>query len=247
MTLDAGDGSFGAEVRGSASVRVLFVDDHEVIWSGMRGVVERLAAERPVRTPFEWHCAHGLSEALALDVQSLDLILLDYHLPDTECHAAMRALRERFDAAPIVIVSGDQSPERIRRAIESGAAGYIPKVMSQGDMVAALAFVMACGVYLPPVALLEPAPPPATTDDAQVPSTEIGSFVTAELSPRQRQVFARALRGKPNKVIARELGIAEGTVKVHLAMVFRALGVRNRTEAMYRLLAAEAGDALERW
>ena len=69
---------------------------------------------------------------------------------------------------------------------------------------------------------------------------------TLALSPRQREVFQRALRGKPNKVIARELGIAEGTVKVHLAMVFRALGVRNRTEAMYRMLSADAAAAVAR-
>ncbi len=68
----------------------------------------------------------------------------------------------------------------------------------------------------------------------------------ATLSPRQREVFSRALRGKPNKIIARELGIAEGTVKVHLAMVFRALGVRNRTEAMYRVLSADTAAAVTR-
>ena len=64
--------------------------------------------------------------------------------------------------------------------------------------------------------------------------------------PSQREVFARALRGKANKVIARELGIAEGTVKVHLAMVYKALGVRNRTEAMYRVLSADAAEAVAR-
>jgi DNA-binding NarL/FixJ family response regulator len=68
--------------------------------------------------------------------------------------------------------------------------------------------------------------------------------MAAELSPRQREVFAGALRGKPNKVIARELGIAEGTVKIHLAMVYRALGVKNRTEAMYRVLSADAAQAV---
>ena len=228
-------------------MRVLFVDDHEVIWSGMRGVVERLVAQRPVRSPFAWHCAHDLAEALTLDLHARDLILLDQHLPDADGPAAMHALRERFDAAPIVVVSADQAPQTIRRVIEAGAAGYIPKTMSQDDMVAALAFVMAHGVYLPPVALLEAVPPTATDADGHLGADELRGFMAGELSPRQRQVLAHALRGKPNKVIARELGIAEGTVKVHLAMVFRALGVHNRTEAMYRVLGAEAGDAVERW
>jgi DNA-binding NarL/FixJ family response regulator len=105
---------------------------------------------------------------------------------------------------------------------------------------------MAHGVYLPPVALLDALPAPEPADDAQLPNDAIAAFMAAELSPRQREVFARALRGKPNKVIARELGIAEGTVKVHLAMVFRALGVHNRTEAMYRVLSADAINAVGR-
>ena len=227
-------------------MRVLFVDDHEVIWSGMRAVVERLAAQQQPGARFEWFCARDLAGALATEALALELILLDYHLPDTDCLGAMRALRERFDAAPIVVVSGDQQPDRIRRVIEAGAAGYIPKSMPEVEMVAALGLVMAHGVYLPPVALRDAAPAPDAADGAQLSTDAIAAFMAAELSPRQREVFARALRGKPNKVIARELGIAEGTVKVHLAMVFRALGVHNRTEAMYRVLSADAVKALAR-
>lgn len=233
-------------------MNVLFVDDHEVIWSGMRGVVERLAARTHPGEPFGWHVARDVTSAVALHVDTLDLILLDYHLPDLSGLEAMRAMRERFEAAPIVLVSGDQRPEPIRRAIEAGAAGYIPKTMPEAEMVAALGLVMAHGIYLPPVALLDVEPPGSggVYDDADeeagapVPADALPAFMSAELSPRQREVFARALRGKPNKIIARELGIAEGTVKVHLAMVYRALGVRNRTEAMYRVLAADAGNAV---
>jgi two-component system, NarL family, nitrate/nitrite response regulator NarL len=227
------------------AMRVLIVDDHEVIWSGMRGVVERLAAQQRPAEPFAWFCARDVPSARALDVESLDLILLDYHLPGTSGIDAMVSLRERFEAAPIVMVSGDQRPDNIRRVIEAGAAGYIPKTMPEPEMVAALALVMAHGIYLPPVALLD-VDTPVENGDAQIANDALPGFMAAELSPRQREVFARALRGKPNKIIARELGIAEGTVKVHLAMVYRALGVRNRTEAMYRVLSADAAHAVAR-
>lgn len=229
-------------------MRVLIVDDHEVIWSGMRGVVERLAHQHRGSTDFAWHGARDVPAALALSLppdEGLDLILLDYHLPGVSGLDAMRQLRERYEAAPIVIISGDQRPDNIRRAIEAGAAGYIPKTMPEPEMVAALALVMAHGIYLPPVALLDVQPPP-DNGDAHVDNDVLRNFMAAELSPRQRDVFARALCGKPNKIIARELGIAEGTVKVHLAMVYRALGVRNRTEAMYRVLSADAVDAVAR-
>lgn len=226
-------------------MQVLFIDDHEVIWSGMRGVVERLAAQQHPGEPFGWRCTRDVPAALALATEALDLILLDFHLPGVSGLQAMAALRERFESAPIVVVSGDQRPDNIRRVIEAGAAGYIPKTMPEAEMVAALALVMAHGVYLPPVALLD-ADTARDDGDAHVTAEALPAFMAAELSPRQREVFTRALRGKPNKVIARELNIAEGTVKVHLAMVYRALGVRNRTEAMYRVLSADAANALAR-
>lgn len=243
-------------------MRVLLVDDHEVIWSGMRGVVARVAAAhaRPgaAGAPLQWHCARNLAEALRLrslapdSLDPIDLVLLDYHLPDADGLVALRRLRECFEGVPVVIVSGDQHPATIRRAIEAGAAGYIPKAVSEAEMVAALEVVLARGVYLPPLALLEPVPAAASAaaapdDGAHLSDEALAGFIAAELSPRQRQVLAQALRGRPNKVIARDLGIAENTVKVHLAMAFRALGVRNRTEAMYRVLAADAVHAVERW
>lgn len=232
-------------------MRVLLVDDHEVIWSGMRGVVARVAAAHE-RLPaadalVQWHCARNLAEALALEGVALDLILLDYHLPDADGSSALRRLRERFEAVPVVVISGDQQPSTIRRSIEAGAAGYIPKAVSEAQIVAALEVVMARGVYLPPLALLEPLPAAAAGEDALLADEALAAFMAAELSPRQRQVLAQALRGRPNKVIARDLGIAENTVKVHLAMAFRALGVRNRTEAMYRVFAADAVHAVQRW
>jgi DNA-binding NarL/FixJ family response regulator len=241
-------------------MRVLIVDDHEVIWSGMRGVVERLLAQQQPPPSLEWHAARDVPSALALAAFTAfapgdiatdarapavvpDLILLDYHLPGPSGLEALRVLRERFEAASIVVLSGDQRPDQIRRVIEAGAAGYIPKTVSEQEMVAALGLVLAHGIYLPALALLEVAPA-VEAGDAPLANDALPGFVSAELSPRQREVFARALRGMPNKLIGRELGIAEGTVKIHLAMVYRALGVRNRTEAMYRVLSADAAAAI---
>lgn len=226
-------------------MRVLIVDDHEVIWSGMRLSLERLSllADNKPMTRFEGRIS--VEAALEIVDTEFDLILLDYHLPGLSGLPALARMREAFESSPIVILSADTNPRHVREAINHGAAGYVPKTMSEREMQAALALVLAQGVYLPPLALVEiEAPPP---DDVPVlPQETVEDFLQLELSPRQREVFASALRGKPNKVIARELGIAEGTVKVHLAMVFRALGVRNRTEAMYRVLSAGAAGAIAR-
>src|SRR5262245_57070181 len=112
-------------------MRVLIVDDHEVLWSGMRGVVERLAAQLHAGEAFEWHAAKNVAAAQSLAGQQFDLILLDYHLPDVAGIAALKAMRSSFESAPIVMISGDERPRTIRAAIDEGAAGYIPKTMAE--------------------------------------------------------------------------------------------------------------------
>lgn len=226
-------------------MRVLVVDDHEVIWNGMRLTLERLSNQADKRPLTRFEGSLSVEAAMEIEDRNFDLILLDHHLPGLSGLAALARMREVFEASPIVILSADADPRRAREAILGGAAGYIPKTMSDREMQAALALVLAQGVYLPPMALLE-VDEEASAEPPDLPPEAIESFLRSEFSPRQREVFARALRGKPNKVIARELGIAEGTVKVHLSMVFRALGVRNRTEAMYRVLSADAAGAIER-
>jgi two-component system nitrate/nitrite response regulator NarL len=224
-------------------MRVLVVDDHQVIWGGMRLTLERLSQQANQQPLSHFEGCLSVEAALEISDREFDLILLDYHLPGLSGLPALERMREAFESSPIVILSADADPRRVRQAIQHGAAGYVPKSMSEREMHAALALVLAQGVYLPPMALLEvDANEPA--QEQELPQDAIGAFMRLEFSPRQREVFARALRGKPNKVIARELGIAEGTVKVHLSMVFRALGVHNRTEAMYRVLSAGAADAI---
>lgn len=226
-------------------MRVLVIDDHEIIWSGLRSMLERLALQLDATRPLQFEACRDVARAEAAAGTTFDLVLLDYHLPDLSGLAALRHLQTVFEGAPIVVVSGESNPRRIREVIEHGAAGFIPKTVSEREMQAALQLVLAHGVYLPPIALLDADPEPATHGDALSPE-RLGEFLKAGLSPRQRQVLSFALRGTPNKLIACRLGIAEGTVKLHLAMVYRALGVRNRTEAMYRVLSADAAQAIER-
>jgi len=111
-------------------------------------------------------------------------------------------------------------------------------------MQAALQVVLRHRIYLPAEFVLVDQATRADGVDA-IARDELSRFVKTELSPRQRQVLALAIRGTPVKLIARELGIAEGTVKVHLSMVYRALGARNRTDALCRVFEAQAVAALE--
>lgn len=232
-------------------MNVLIVDDHQVVWSGMRLVMERLAGQIDPGRKVGFVGARDIPDALRHRGTEFDLVLLDYHLPGVSGLDALREVRNAFEGSPVVVLSGEQSPRLIRATIENGAAGFIPKAMNEREMHAALAQVLSRGVYLPPIAVLdsavvESAGIDAAAADDPMAADQLAAFLRTELSPRPRQVLSRAIQGKPNKIIARELGIAEGTVKVHLAMVYRALGVHNRTEAMYKLMAVNAADVLDR-
>lgn len=226
-------------------MRVLIVDDHEVIWRGMRATLERLSLQINPDRPIVLEGRLSVEAALEMIEREFDLILLDFNLPGLSGLPALARMRTAFEGTPIVVLSANADARCIRDAISQGAAGYVPKSMPEREMQGALALVLAQGIYLPRLALFE-VEAQETAGEPDLPHEAVASFMRLEFSPRQREVFARALRGKPNKVIARELGIAEGTVKVHLAMVFRALGVRNRTEAMYRVMVAGAESAIAR-
>lgn len=197
-------------------MHVLIVEDHPLYSAGMRILLTTL--DPSVQTSEVGTLAQALAFA---DKESVELVLLDLHLPDCKGVECVGIVKDAFAAAPVVIVSGDEKPEHIREAIEAGAAGYVPKTTDTALTVQALRVVMAHGVYLPLAAMrAEP---------------EIAKPITpVRLSPRQTEILIRLLQGKPNKIIARELNVAEGTVKAHLSAVYEALGAKSRTQAMFR-------------
>lgn len=165
----------------------------------------------------------SLDTALALQGQVYQLILLDLNLPNVVNLDGLTQMKTTFPDTPIVVISGDDDPHIIAQAIQGGASGFIPKSTNVAVTRHAIQLVMAHGVYLPPQAL--------NTSHA---SKSAGHPLTSQLSSRQLAVLRGLLQGKPNKIIARDIGIAEGTVKAHLWTVYQLLGVSNRAQAMYR-------------
>lgn len=213
-------------------MRVLMVDDHMMVLQGLRSLL------RVLMNDLEIDMASTLSTALALAGETrYDLVLLDWNLDDLHGDEAIRRLRDVGCAARIVILSGENKPSLIELALECGAAGFIPKRYSSEAMVGALEVVLDGGIFLP-----------SDTSDASGGDgghREGGAHVPphplieaeqriGDLTPRQIDVYRAAARGLPNKLIGRELGIAESTVKTHLQAVYAALGVRNRTEAAWQ-------------
>lgn len=199
-------------------MHVLLIDDHEMFRQGMRFLLTDLHDD--IRFTDASSCEEAL---LALSVGEPDLALLDLNMPGTDGLTALRQIRAAHPAVPVAVLSGMDEPDLIRSAIEQGASGFIPKASSSEVLIAALKLILAGGVYLPRAAL----------DASPARPTDAGGARSELLSERQTDVLLKAIQGKPNKVIAREMDIAEGTVKTHLSAAFRALGVHNRTEAVF--------------
>lgn len=203
-------------------LKILLIDDHELFRAGIKLLLGDLA------DTLEFREAATRDDALKLAAAGpYDIVLLDLHLPGVDGLELLASLRAIIEDALIVVLSAADDPALIRRAIDHGAAGFIPKTSTHAVMMAALRLALAGGTYLPPHALLAPRESPNVDQTLR------------HLTPRQVDALKLAIRGKANKVIARELDISEATVKAHLSASFRALGVNNRTEAVFA--AAGAG------
>lgn len=191
-------------------LHLLIVDDHAVVRLGLAQLLRTLRSGCTVSE------AADLAQALAvLQVRpGIALVVLDVHLPGEPPLRALRELRQRHPLLPVLLMSGDTDPALAARALDEGAAGWLPKSADARVLQGALELVLAGGCYVPPFLLQRPALPPET------------------LTGRQLEVLAELVRGRSNKEIARQVGMAEPTVKGHLVTIFRVLRVRNRAEAV---------------
>ena len=176
--------------------------------------------------------AASLDEAVEkLSARSdISLALFDLAMPGMESPANLRAVRDCFESLLVAVVSGSKNRQDILSALEAGVHGYVPKGLGVAELTHALQLIVDGVIYVPPsIATLPSAAQeqPATSRESSVPPK---SALTA-LTPRQRSVLALLVQGKSNKAIARDLDLGEGTVKVHMAALFRSLGVRTRTAA----------------
>jgi DNA-binding NarL/FixJ family response regulator len=194
--------------------KVLLVDDHPLFRQALQAVIVRAQPDLEVVE------ARNLAEARRIlgERPGITLVLLDLKMPDCGGFAGLLSLRADYPQAPIVIVSASEDTDTINRAIAFGAAGFIPKSSTNGEMTEALSAVLAGEVWTPNTAGPEPMP-------AAVESI-------ASLSPAQLKILLGLKRGLLNKQIAGEIGVTEATIKAHMTILFRKMGVTNRTQAV---------------
>ncbi len=213
-------------------MKILVVDDHPLIREAVQAVVARLEPGATVLAASD--SERGF--AIAASAPDLELVLLDLNMPGLAGIPSLKAWRSRCPDVPVVVLSSAEDRPTVLAAIGAGAAGFIPKSSPNEVMLSALRLVLAGGKYLPPEALTPVGP---AGGKVRAPAQKILSLETLGLTDRQAQVLKLVAEGKSNKLICRELDLAERTVKAHISAVFRALGVSSRTQAA--LAAAKLG------
>lgn len=208
--------------------QVVIADDHPLFRAALRLAVERVL---PGAVVTEADSFEALKKAIAATPDA-DLVLLDLRMPGVQGYASLVWLRAEHPSVPVVMVSAEEDSATVHRALDFGAAGFIPKSAGLEVLTTALTAVLDGQLWTPPDA----APPP-NHDDAQLARR------VASLSPQQLKVLMQLADGRLNKQIAYDLEVTEATIKAHVTAILRKLGLYRRTQAAVlaqRLLLAEA-------
>ncbi len=195
----------------SGKARVLLVDDHALLRTGVANIINQEADLRVVA-----EAGTGVEAVAAYERYQPDVTLLDLRMPEMEGVEAVRRIRERDPRARVIVLTTYDTDDEIARALKAGAKAYVLKDISADDLIACIRDVLAGKTYLAPAA-----------------AAKLAEGVThVQLTPRELATLRLMADGKANKEIASELGISDRTVKTHLGHLFDKLGVASRTEAI---------------
>jgi DNA-binding NarL/FixJ family response regulator len=213
-------------------VKILLVDDHVLIREAMRGVLRELDSSASI---LESQSGQQAEELIAQH-SDITLVLLDLRLPDRDGLKMLASLRASHPALAIVMLSAFSDPDNVRAALDAGAQGFITKTATRDVLLSALRLVLAGGVYVPPEILMR-TPEPTAPSLSVIPDRPRPQPSELGLTERQLDVLALMMQGKSNKLICRQLSLAEPTIKNHVSAILKALNVNNRTEAVLAVTA----------
>jgi DNA-binding NarL/FixJ family response regulator len=209
--------------------RLVIADDHPLFRGALREAMSGLFTAADVAE------AGSFDEAVKLLDRGgdVDLVLLDLAMPGVRGFSGLMYLRAQYPSVPVVVVSANDDPAVIRRCMEFGASGFIPKTLGIDEIRTAIAGVLEGGVWTPPDVDLKRGSDASTTELVQ----RLGT-----LTPQQVRVLMMLSEGLLNKQIAYELSVSEATVKAHVSAILQKLGVESRTQAVIAAAKMEAGQ-----
>ena len=199
--------------------RIIVADDHPLFREALQ---QALAPMMPGVSFFEAESFESLQSAVG-DHEDADLVLLDLEMPGAHGFSVLVWLRTQYPALPVVVVSATSDAVVMRRSVDLGASGFIPKSSPVETISEAIAAVLEGEIWLPEAAL--------ALDDSTLSEYEELARRVASLTPQQFRVLDMLAEGLLNKQIAAELQVSEATIKAHVTAIFRKLGVRSRTQA----------------
>lgn len=216
-------------------MKILIADDHELFLKGLEFIL---------------HTHFPDSEIVALKnytqvleclekTRDFNLILTDLAMPGDNWHDALLKIHALINNVPIVIISAVFDKKIVQTTLELGVSGYIPKSSSNSLILSAIDLVLAGGVYIPQEMLVgsfENKELNQEIENLKNVGSEDKTSQTKDLTPRQIEVLKAISRGLSNKQVAYELGLTEGTVKVHVTIILKTLGVNNRMMAVKQAL-----------
>jgi DNA-binding NarL/FixJ family response regulator len=208
---------------------VLIADDHSLYRTGFSFLLkDRLGFHNVIEAG-----TFDIALDLLAQTPNVELALFDLAMPGISGPGSLTVVKETYPGLRVAIVSGSEERKAVLKALATGLNGYVPKSLPDEDIVTALKDILGGRIYVPrfmTAAMPAREEEPAKSGPAEARGAQRATSAAKPISPRQRDVLDCVRRGLSNKEIARELDIAEGTVKIHLAALFSHFGARNRTE-----------------
>ncbi len=222
-------------IASDRATKALIADDHGLYRMGLGLLLkDHLAVSEVIEVS-------GFDDAMdrLASHAEIGLALFDLSMPGMNGPQSLAIVKETYPHVRVAVVSGSEERDHVLAAVAMGLSGYIPKSLPEDEIVKALRLICEGHVYIPrfmtaSAAALKPVQSPIEAAKAAAAPLESTVVAMDALTPRQRDVLQCILRGLANKEIARDLDIAEGTVKIHLAALFAQFGARNRTELATR-------------
>jgi len=219
----------GSKLSDDVQYRLVIADDHPLFRGALRAAVSALLPNAEITEAGTFDEVVNLLERGT----EVDLVLLDLAMPGARGFSGLMYLRAQYPGVPVAVVSANDDPAAIRRCMQIGASGFIPKTLGIDGMRTAISKILGGGVWTPP-----------DVDLAQAADVETAELMArmATLTPQQVRVLMMLSEGLLNKQIAYQLGVSEATVKAHVSAILQKLGVESRTQAVIAAAKIEAGQ-----
>ncbi len=220
-------------------MRILIADDHELFLQGLEFIIRKNYPEAEIIL------ANSYTDIFKIIVEqkNFDLILTDLAMPGATWYEALQKIHTECPDVPIIIISAVFDRSILQKTFDIGVSGYVSKSFSNNLIISAINLVLAGGMYIPPEVMqisITTTPEPMRELIEQLNSAKDNNHHNSHnngtadkiLTPRQTDVLQCLAEGLPNKLIAHKLGLTEGTIKIHITLLMRALEVTNRLAAV---------------